>query len=148
MILDTLNNAGRYVALHRGFRKAFAFLRRRNLAALPDGRCPVAGTRVYAMVSRGRGRGRKASPLEAHRQYVDIQYMVSGDELIGWRDRKGCRGRSRGYSRARDIEFFKAEPAAWVRVPPGSFAVFFPEDAHAPLAGRGPVHKVVVKVAI
>lgn len=147
MILDTLSGARRYASLHRGFARAFAFLRKRNLAGLPDGRYPIAGERIYAVSSRDPGRGRQASPLEAHRKYIDIQYVVSGAEVIGWRDRKDCAG-SGGYRRARDIEFFKTEPAAWVKIPAGSFAVFFPEDAHAPLAGRGVVHKVVVKVAI
>jgi len=32
--------------------------------------------------------------------------------------------------------------------PAGSFAIFFPEDVHAPLGTDGFIHKVVIKVAV
>ena len=52
------------------------------------------------------------------------------------------------YDEEKDLEFFEGEPVSIVRIPPGSFAVFLPTDAHLPLIGDGPIHKVVVKVAI
>jgi beta-galactosidase beta subunit len=47
---------------------------------------------------------------------------------------------------ANDIGFVKDQPTLWIPVPPGSFAVFFPEDGHAPLAGDGPLRKIVLKI--
>ena len=148
MILDALNHFGRYLALNPEFSAAFDFLRRPDLANLPIGRCGIRGDRVFAIIGRDTGRGREPSLLEAHRKYIDIQFVVSGDEWIGWRDLNTCHESGRGYSAEKEIEFYTAVPEIWFRVPPGSFAVFFPEDAHAPLAGSGPVHKVVVKVAV
>lgn len=148
MILDVLTRSGRYSDLHPDFAAAFDFLRRRDLADLPAGRHEVCGNRVFAIVGRDTGRGREKSPLETHRKYIDIQFVVSGDEWIGWRDVNTCRDSGLGYSTEKEIEFYTAAPEKWFRVPPKSFAIFFPEDAHAPLAGKGPVHKVVVKVAL
>ncbi len=147
MFLDSLDNADRYAGMHPGFDAAFRFLRRPDLAALPAGRHPVDGDRVFAIVGRDEGKGRDAARLEAHRKYVDIQYVVSGREVIGWRPLSACAGTGEGYSEEKEIEFFTARPGLWVDVLRGHFAVFFPEDAHAPLAGQGPVHKVVMKVA-
>ena len=44
--------------------------------------------------------------------------------------------------------FFADQPLAWAALPPGKFMIFFPEDAHAPLAGSGDLHKAVMKFAI
>ena len=148
MILDTLKNSARYVALHADFAAAFDFLNRPNVAALPAGRCDVLGKRVFAIVGKDLGKGRDKARLEAHRKYIDIQYVVSGDEWIGWRDLRTCRECGLGYSAEKEIEFYTAAAETWSQVPAGSFAIFFPEDAHAPLAGEGPVHKVVMKVAV
>jgi biofilm protein TabA len=148
MILDSIDNAARHEARHAGFGTAFRFLGRSDVAALPVGRHAVDGDRVYAIVARDTGRGRSASPLESHRRYIDIQYVLAGNEVMGWKDLAACAGTGSGYSEEKDIEFFSGAPAKWFTVPPGSFAIFFPDDAHAPLAGEGPVHKIVVKVAV
>ena len=148
MILDTLKNVARHVALHPDFSAAFEFLGNPAVAAIPVGRCEVLGGRVFAIVGKDEGKGREKARLEAHRKYIDIQFVVSGDEWIGWRDLKTCRETGLGYTAEKEIEFYTAAPVKWFRVPPGSFAIFFPEDAHAPLAGDGPVHKVVMKVAV
>ena len=148
MILDTLTNSERQAPLHPDFAVAFDFLKRPDLVSLPAGRHEVLGKRVFAIVGKDVGKGRANARLEAHRQYIDIQYVVSGDEWIGWRDLNTCRESGQGYSAEKEIEFYTAAPEKWFQVPAGSFAIFFPEDAHAPLAGRGPVHKVVMKVAV
>ena len=148
MILDVLDNAACHFALHPEFAAAFDFLKAPGAAELPVGRHEIRGDRLFAIVGKDQGKGRDKARLEAHRKYIDIQYVVSGDEWIGWRDLKTCRESGLGYSAGKEIEFYTAAPTKWFRFPPGSFAIFFPEDAHAPLAGEGPVHKVVVKVAI
>ena len=147
MILDTLKNAARYAGLRVGRSEAFGFLNQPGLADLPDGKYEIAGTRVYALVSRTQGRKVSDGKLEGHRKYLDIQYVIHGEESMGWRPTAGL-ANSVPYDEARDLEFFEGEPESIVRVPPGSFAVFLPTDAHLPLIGDGPIHKVVVKVAI
>ena len=147
MIFDHLENCGRYQALNDGFAKAFAFLRRGNIAELPDGRCEIDGESVYAMVLREDGRGRDGVTLEAHRKYIDIQCLLSGTDEMGWKPTAHCTGDGQGFDEPNDLEFFSDKPDTWVTVPPRTFAIFFPSDAHAPMGGVGPLHKVVVKVA-
>ncbi len=147
MILDTLANAARYAGLKVGCSEAFGFLDQPGLAELPDGKYEISGDRVYAIVDRTQGRKVSDGQLEGHRKYLDIQYVISGDESMGWRPATGLTN-AMPYDEKRDLEFFEGEPDSIVRVPPGSFAVFLPTDAHLPLIGDGPIHKVVVKVAI
>ena len=147
MILDTLDNAAKYAGLRIGLSEAFGFLDQPGLAELSDGKYEILGDRVYAIVAHESGRSVSEGQLEGHRKHIDIQYVVSGDESMGWAPREGLTP-SVEYDEEKDLEFFDGEPASIVQVPPGSFAVFLPTDAHIPLIGNGPIHKVVVKVAI
>ncbi|NOY82516.1 MAG: DUF386 domain-containing protein [Kiritimatiellaeota bacterium] len=148
MILDHLDQACRYRALHPAFDRAFAFLEEADSGALSEGRHELGGPNgVYALVADGAGRGREVARLEAHRGVIDIQMVVAGTDLMGWRPVSDCKSAG-GYDPDNDIEFFHDPPIAWLTVPRGCFAVFFPEDAHAPLAGQDPVRKIVVKVPL
>jgi YhcH/YjgK/YiaL family protein len=147
MILDDLSSAARYAGLNPGFAAGFEFLARRDLEQLDGGRHAIDGERVFALVNRDPGRGRQGARLEAHRRYIDIQFLVSGREEIGWRPTAECRRPSEAYCAERDIMFFADDPATWIALPTGKFMIFYPEDAHAPLAAEGPNLKVVIKVA-
>lgn len=147
MILDTLENADAYGGLHPDFADAFRFLNHPGIETLPDGRYEVDNRNVYAMVARTQGRNIDEGLLEGHRQYIDIQYVIAGDESMGWHNRVGLRNATE-YDTEKDLEFFEGKPASIFRVPPSSFAIFYPEDAHLPLIGSGAIHKIVVKIAI
>ena len=147
MILDTLENAAKYAGLKMGISEAFGFLDQPGLAELPDGKHEILGSRVYATIAHENGRSVSDAQLEGHRKHLDIQYVISGDESMGWAPREGLLN-SAEYDAEKDLEFFKGTAESIVCVPPGSFAVFLPTDAHLPLIGDGPIHKVVVKVAV
>ncbi|MFQ6078079.1 MAG: YhcH/YjgK/YiaL family protein [Thermodesulfobacteriota bacterium] len=148
MILDQLDNWRRYEPLHPGFEDAFAFGEGRDLVDLSAGRHQVEGERLYALVIREDGRGREGARLETHERYIDIQFTVAGADDIGWKPTAQCTGGDQGYNAEKDIAFFRDKPETWITILPGTFAIFFPEDAHAPLGGTGAIHKVVLKVAL
>lgn len=148
MIVDRLANAKKYSDMHPGFEKAFAFLRSSDLANLPEGRHEIDGDRLFCLISNGPGRTRAEAKLEAHRKYIDIQYVIAGADEMGWRRTATCVLSDTPYDPAKDIEFFKDMPEAWTSVPAGSFAIFFPSDAHAPLVSAGTIHKAVLKIAV
>ncbi|MDA8129415.1 MAG: YhcH/YjgK/YiaL family protein [Betaproteobacteria bacterium] len=148
MILDTLARADRYLALHPGFARAFAFLRGTDLDALAPGRHPIDGDALFAIVEHCEARPRDDAKLECHRRYIDIQLVLEGVDEMGWRPLADCSDPATEHDAARDIRFFNDAPAAWVATPPGAFCVFFPDDAHAPLTGTGRIRKIVVKVAV
>ncbi len=147
MILDRLENWKQYAALNSGLAGAFEFLQRGDLAELPEGKHSIDGERVFAIIVRADGVGREKARLEIHREYIDIQFCISGCDEIGWRPTDCCCG-AEGFDEDKDLGFFADESEAWLAVGPGRFAILFPADAHAPLGGAGPVHKAIVKVAV
>jgi biofilm protein TabA len=146
MVLDSLSNWRRYAALHPRFDRAFAYVMRTDLAAHPPGRVEIDGERIYVSIDHVDGRGHEAARLEAHAKYIDIQVTIAGEEVIGWRALADCERPEAAPDDAKDVRFYGDRPDTWLAVPRGHFAIFFPEDAHAPLAGTGQVRKAVVKV--
>ena len=148
MILASLAEADRYAALHPRFARAFEFLRDTDLNALAPGRHTVQGEQIFAIVEACQGRTRAEAKLECHRRYIDIQLVLEGTDEMGWKPLAECIDPASDYNEARDIQFFSDAPASWVATPPGSFCLFFPDDAHAPLVSNGHIRKVVVKIAV
>jgi len=148
LIIDHLDNGLHYTALHPGFLAAFRYLMSSQSAPLPAGKNSIDGDRLVAIVASENGRGHSGARLEAHRQYIDVQLCISGHEEIGWRSLAECHDSTQAYDADRDIEFFADIPQIWTPLPPGHFMIFYPHDAHAPLAGEGPTQKVVMKVAL
>lgn len=148
MILDTLARADRYSTLHPLFARAFDFLRNTDLDALAPGRHAIADEQLFALVEDGVGRTRAEAQLECHRRYIDIQLVLAGVDEMGWKPLADCVAPATDYDAARDIGFFNDAPASWVATPPGSFCVFFPDDAHAPLVSAGRIRKVVLKIEL
>jgi biofilm protein TabA len=148
IIINKLEHAERYFKMHPAFNKAFAFLRRNDLAELPAERYDIDGDRLFCMISKGPGRSRAEAKLEAHRKYIDIQYVIAGTDEMGWKPTADCKVIDTDYDADKDIMFFKDEPYSWTKVPAGSFVIFFPQDAHAPLVSKGQIHKAVLKVAV
>lgn len=148
MILDVLENAHRYVALHQGFSQAFEFLKRPDLPELPVNTYEIDGERVYAMVAKETGRKKEDALLETHERYIDIQLVLAGTDTMGWRAKSLCQQPDGEYDPETDLQLFTDEPDVWLPTPSGAFAIFFPEDAHMPLISSGQIHKVVVKIAV
>jgi biofilm protein TabA len=146
MILDTLTQAERYLALHPLFPRAFDFLRHTDLHALTAGRHAVDGEKIFAIAEACAGRTRADAQLECHRRYIDIQLVLAGIDEMGWKPLAECVDPATDYDAARDIRFFNDAPSSWIATPPGSFCLFFPDDAHAPLVSTGLIRKVVLKI--
>ena len=147
MVLAHLTDAERYFSLHPGFPAAFAYLRQLDVATLQPGRYEIDGARLRAIVEHTTGRTRAGAKLETHARYIDIQFVAAGADEFGWQDAATCAA-PLPYNAEKDLTFYADVPDIWVPLPAGTFALFFPADAHAPLAGSGEMLKVVVKVAI
>lgn len=148
MILDVLENAHRYLALHEEFAKAFDFLLRPDLKDLPVGKYEIDADRIYAIVSKEHGRRKEDALLETHEKYIDIQLVLAGTDDMGWKPKSLCKHPFGEYNQKNDEQIFTDEPDAWLSTKSGAFAIFFPEDAHMPLISSGQIHKVIVKVAV
>jgi len=148
LILDHLDNADRYSSLHPGFAAAFEYLRTADILSLPQGRQEIDGERLHCMIGREPGQGRERRKLEFHREYIDIQCVLFGEDEIGWRPLGNCTQLDEPYQPSREVGFYAERPESYFTLHPKEFVIFWPEDPHAPLSGRGDMVKAVVKVAI
>jgi biofilm protein TabA len=153
MIATTLEFIPRQMAMSADLQKALDFLKQANLAELQPGRIEIDGQNVYALVQAYETLPITASvKFEAHRQYIDIQYIASGEEVMGWADLKALQDVT-AYNPEKDVlhGMLPAGEMTPVRVAAGQAAIFWPEDAHAPklaVSSPAPVKKVVVKVRV
>ena len=82
-IVGRLAECERYFSLNPHFSKAFAFLKRPDLAELPPGRYDIDGSSCWANVQEATLKDLAERRLEAHRRYIDIQSPITGPETIG-----------------------------------------------------------------
>ena len=114
--------------------------------------CPTAKCRAPTRISASliqteTLRAREAALPEAHLNHIDIQVPLNGRETYGWIDRSRLQ-HGQGYNEERDIEFFRCTPETWFDLEMGEFALFFPNDGHAPLVGTPgqTIRKAVFKI--
>jgi YhcH/YjgK/YiaL family protein len=150
MILDRLDRSFRYLALHPDFAAAFRWVADPANAAAPCGRHELRGDDFAVIVEEGTTRVRSERRLEAHRRNIDIQVVMSGGEIMDWSPLAGLREVEA--VPASDLWFYADPPAGMLplTVPPASFTVFFPDDAHRPgihlPGGPAPYRKLVFKL--
>src|SRR5687767_6105460 len=87
MIIDTLDNADKYINLHPRFAKAFEFIKSQNLETMEPGKFEIDGKDIHASVSLKDGVTRETAKAEAHNNYIDIQVCPGGKEELGWKPR-------------------------------------------------------------
>lgn len=153
MILDRLENAALYQPLGARVALALDYLGRTDFASMPDGRYEVDGERIYAVVQRYRPKPPTEARWEAHRQYIDVQFLAEGVERIGYVPLDKALPVEQAYDSQKDVVFFDAQ-GDFCTVRAGTFAIFYPTDVHAPcLASETSpatveVCKVVVKCRV
>ncbi len=149
MIIDTLANASKYFSLHPSFAKAFDYINQNNVATLADGIYETPEG-IKVIVNTGIGKTAEASlaKFECHDKNIDIQLCVKGLETMAWKPREKCLTPNGDYNPDKDVRFFSDAPDMSFQLTDGQFAVFFPEDVHAPMIGDGEIKKVVIKVKI
>lgn len=112
------------------------------------GRHEVDGDRMFVVINREPGRGHGGAKFESHRRYIDIQLTLGGTDEMAWRALDTCAAPAEPFNEQKDVGFYQDPAETWLTVPPGTFAVFFPQDVHAPLGGTGDLFKAVMKVAV
>ena len=150
MILDTLENAKRYSSLNPFFEKAFDYLQTADLHAILPGTYSIDGDFLRAIYSdkMGMSAAESIQKFECHNKHIDIQYCVRGKESIGWKPRASCLAPKGEYNPTKDVLYFNDAPDTFFGLTDGQFAIFYPDDVHAPMIGEDTIRKVVIKVLI
>lgn len=148
MILDSLDNSKRIEGLHPRFKQAFDYLKTTDFSQMQDGKIELDGNKLSVSVVSLCGKEKSEATIETHKKYIDIQLPLLGVEKIGWKAGCELQEESVPYKEESDITFYVDRPTAFTKIYPGQFAVYFPEDGHAPGIGQGNIRKVIVKVAV
>ena len=153
MIVATLDQLANQAAVPPRLRKALDFLQETDLLSLEDGRVEIEGSEVFALVQSYNTRPIPEPPrFEAHRKYVDVQYLASGSEVMGWASLDQL-DVTVEYMPDKDVLLGHVPAGAYCFVPfsAGQGILLYPTDAHAPMHAGGepePVRKIVVKVLL
>lgn len=148
MIIDQISNAHLYYALHPKLKFAFEYVNGININTIPTGRHEIDGEAMYALVQEYDSKLKDQGMWEAHRRYIDLQYVVKGTEGIGYANIHHLKQGE--YDIARDFLPLQGEGDI-VTLHRGSFVLLFPEDAHMPgmaMGASAPVKKIVLKISV
>jgi YhcH/YjgK/YiaL family protein len=131
--------------------KAFKFLKDNDLAKLENKRYDLDGDNLFVNVSEYKTKEPIDAKFEAHRKYIDIQYVIAGSEMIGVAPLASRDSITQPYNETKDVEFSKFSNETFYEANPGNFFVFFPDDGHAPSVKTDSishVKKLVVKIRV
>lgn len=149
MIADIIENAQNYYNLGKNFEKGFEFLKTMDLKNLENGRYEIDGDNIFVSIQDYQTKQENEGKFEAHQKYADIQFIIKGEEKIGYTNIKNCTPTT-FYDDTNDIIFLDGT-GDFIKAKENTFLVFFPQDAHMPcISVNNPeyVKKAVVKVRI
>ncbi|WP_308777529.1 YhcH/YjgK/YiaL family protein [uncultured Bacteroides sp.] len=146
MIVDKLENIEKYVSLNPLFVQAVEFLKSTDLDAHEIGKFVLKENELMVNFAQARPKTKEEAKLETHNDFIDIQIPLSGVEVMGYTPREELPEEE--YNAEKDITFYKGLANDYLTIKPGMFAIFFPQDGHAPGITPEGVKKVIVKVRV
>lgn len=148
MIIGDLREVERYYCLHPRMKEVFEYVASHDFRDATTGRIVLDGEKLFINLDEVELKDREEQVLEVHRRYIDVQIPLDLEEIFGWSALANLGEADVPYSDEKDFAFYRQQAEVYVPVKPGQFIIFFPEDAHAPLIGKGRQRKLIVKVLV
>lgn len=148
MIKDKIENYALYSVLSGKIAQAFDYIHRTDLKQIPAGRYDIDGDHIFALVSEYETRDKSECKFEGHHRYIDLQYVISGTELIGIETLRNQVPVETNEEKDYDLYDLESD---FIQFNSGMFMIFFPDDLHMPgissnHASR--IKKVVIKIKV
>ncbi len=150
MIIDHISRAAQYYHLLPGIEIALRYIQTTDFAKLENGKYELDGEQIFAIVQAYETKDPATEKLEAHKKFIDVQYVVNGQEKMGHALLK-AQIPSREYQSEDDFMLFDEAPDFFSVITEGMFTIFYPTDLHMPCIlhqASSQVKKVVVKVSV
>lgn len=144
MIIDSLRCFDRYVEVNPRFAEVARYLAQTDLASLPAGRHAIQGDDIYVNIVDAQPKAPGYARLESHQRMIDIQIPISGPEDQGWAPIEALEDTP--FDTEADIRFHDNIPQTYIRLLPGQFVIYFPDDGHAPAITTTTLRKAIFKV--
>ena len=150
MIFYRLNNSKQYEILGEKFKACFDFLKNNDLKTLKDGKYTI-NDGVFANVQSLTTKNKDEKKWEVHKDYIDIQYLITGKEAMGYGILEDFR-ETIPYDKEKDVAFLETSKAFnYVNLEENDFVIFYPNDVHSPMLSVDEnieIKKVIVKIKI
>ncbi len=145
MVIDTLDNLEKYVSLNPLFKEVAEFIKVNDLNSLEAGKHQIKGADLFVNIQVAKGKTKETALLETHKKMIDIQIPLSAPETYGYTPL--CRLPQADYNEEKDITKYEGAADTYVTCKPGEFAIFFPQDGHAPcITDASEIKKAIFKV--
>ena len=146
MIIDTIENLGKYVTLNPLFADVVEFLKNNELQTIEEGKHFIKDKDLFVNIQVAKGKTQDAAVLETHIEMIDIQIPITCEETFGYSPL--CDLPDFEYNAEKDItKYGDTKAQTYVTVKPGQFVIFFPQDGHAPCIINQPeIKKAIFKV--
>lgn len=146
MIIDTIENLGKYVTLNPLFAEVVEFLKNNDLQTIEEGKHFIKDKDLFVNIQVAKGKTQDAAVLETHIEMIDIQIPITCEETFGYTPL--CDLPDFEYNAEKDItKYGDTKAQTYVTVKPGQFVIFFPQDGHAPCIINQPeIKKAIFKV--
>ena len=149
MILDKIENLETYISAFKYGKEVIEFLEKTDFDKLPLGKTQIIGEELFVNVL-AYTTSKTDGDFEAHRSYIDLQLVISGEERIDYTNLSACQT-TKPYISDEDVEMVCAKDYSALYLSKNDFVIFFPQDAHRPsLVGKNqtPVKKAIFKIKI
>ena len=146
MIIDTIENLGKYVTLNPLFADVVEFLKNNDLQTIEEGKHFIKDKDLFVNIQVAKCKTQEAAVLETHIEMIDIQIPITCEETFGYTPL--CDLPDFEYNAEKDItKYGDTKAQTYVTVKPGQFVIFFPQDGHAPCIINQPeIKKAIFKV--
>ena len=146
MIIDTIENLGKYVTLNPLFADVVEFLNNNDLQTMEVGKYPIKDKDLFLNLQVAKGKTQEAAVLETHIDMIDIQIPISCEETFGYTPL--CDLPDFEYNAEKDItKYGETKSQTYVTLKPGQMVIFFPQDGHAPcISNHAEIKKAIFKV--
>jgi len=145
MVIDTLDNLGKYVSLNPLFKDVIEFIKTNDLNSLEAGKHFIKDKDLFVNIQNAKGKTKDVAQLETHKKMIDIQIPLSTQETYGYTPL--CDLPDAEYNAEKDITKYEGLADTYVTCKPGEFAIFFPQDGHAPcISDEAEIKKAIFKV--
>ena len=148
MIIADLNECHRYFNLHTRMKKIMEYILLHDFSQQEAKRITLDGDDLFLNLDEVELKPKEVQRLEFHKRYIDVQVPLLQAETMGWTALSDLGSPDIAYNPDTDCGFYTQKAKEYFCIKPGQFTIFFPEDAHAPIIGKGKQRKLVGKIRV
>lgn len=152
MIIGQLKKFYESDSLQKELNEAINYLKKTDFSKMAKGKYTINGDKIFLILDEYETKPKNEKKAEVHKKYIDIQYMISGTELVGAGFFDNGNEIFEEYLEEKDRALYTTVHNEFeILLSKGMFAIFFPADIHRPgcqYKSKENVRKAIVKVQV